>query len=63
MYSCHSILECYNLFFGVELSVRSSCFILLGTTSSSSSSSSSSSHSTGGKVSFFILSARKGNQF
>ena len=27
MYSCHSILECYNLFSGVRLSMRSFCFI------------------------------------
>ena len=27
MYSCHSILECYNLFSGVKLSIRSFCFI------------------------------------
>ena len=27
MYSCHSILECYNLFSGVKLSTRSFCFI------------------------------------
>ena len=29
MYSCHSILECYNLFFGVKLSIRSFCFIII----------------------------------
>ena len=29
MYSCHSILECYNLFSGVKLSTRSFCFICL----------------------------------
>ena len=28
MYSCHSILECYNLFSGVKLSIRSFCFII-----------------------------------
>ena len=28
VYSCHSILECYNLFSGVNLSIRSFCFIL-----------------------------------
>ena len=27
MYSCHSILERYNLFSGVKLSIRSCCFI------------------------------------
>ena len=27
MYSCYSILECYNLFSGVKLSTRSFCFI------------------------------------
>ena len=27
MYSCHSILECYNLVSGVKLSIRSFCFI------------------------------------
>ena len=27
MYSCHTILECYNLFSGVKLSIRSFCFI------------------------------------
>ena len=27
MYTCHSILECYNLFSGVKLSIRSFCFI------------------------------------
>ena len=26
-YSCYSILECYNLFSGVKLSIRSFCFI------------------------------------
>ena len=28
MYGCHSIRECYNLFSGVKLSIRSFCFIL-----------------------------------
>ena len=28
-YGCYSVLECYNLFFGVKLSTRSFCFILL----------------------------------
>ena len=28
MYSCHSIQECYNLFSGVKLSIRSFCFII-----------------------------------
>ena len=28
MYSGHSILECYNLFSGVKLSIRSSLFYL-----------------------------------
>ena len=28
MYSCHSILECYNLFSGVGLSMRSFSFII-----------------------------------
>ena len=27
MYSCHSVLERYNLFSGVKLSIRSFCFI------------------------------------
>ena len=27
VFSCHSILECYNLFSGVKLSMRSFCFI------------------------------------
>ena len=27
MYICYSILECYNLFSGVRLSIRSFCFI------------------------------------
>ena len=27
VYSCHSILECYNLFSGVKLSTRLFCFI------------------------------------
>ena len=27
MYCCHSIPECYNLFSGVKLSVRSFCVI------------------------------------
>ena len=27
MYSCYSILECYNMFSGVKLSKRSICFI------------------------------------
>ena len=27
MYSCHSVVECYNLFSGVKLSIRSFCFI------------------------------------
>ena len=26
MYSCHSMLECYNLFPEVKLSIRSFCF-------------------------------------
>ena len=26
VYSCYSILECYNLFSGVKLSIRSFCF-------------------------------------
>ena len=26
-YSCHSILECYNLFSGVRLCIRSFCFV------------------------------------
>ena len=30
MYCCHSILECYNLFSGVKLSIRSFCFICMG---------------------------------
>ena len=29
MYSCDSILECYNLFSGIKLSMRSFCFIYL----------------------------------
>ena len=29
MYCCHSILECYNLFSGVKLSIRSFCFVSL----------------------------------
>ena len=29
MYCCHSILECYNLFSGVKLSIISFCFIIL----------------------------------
>ena len=29
VYSCHSILECYNLFSGVKLSIRSPSFIRL----------------------------------
>ena len=29
MYSCHSILECYNLFSGVGLSMRPFCFIII----------------------------------
>ena len=29
MHSCHSILECYNLFSGVDLSIRSFGFIYL----------------------------------
>ena len=28
MYSSHSILECYDLFSGVKLSIRSFCFII-----------------------------------
>ena len=27
VYSCHSMLECYNLFSGVKLSIRSFCCI------------------------------------
>ena len=27
MYSCQSILECYNLFSGAKLSIRYFCFI------------------------------------
>ena len=27
MFSCYSILECYNLFSGLKYSIRSSCFI------------------------------------
>ena len=27
VHSCHSTLECYNLFSGVKLSMRSFCFI------------------------------------
>ena len=27
MYICHSILECYDLFSGVKLSIKSFCFI------------------------------------
>ena len=27
MYSCHSVLECSDLFSGVKLSIRSFCFI------------------------------------
>ena len=30
MYSCHSILECYNLLSEVKLSIRSFCFISTG---------------------------------
>ena len=30
MYSCYSILECYNLFSGVKLSIRWFCFIFAG---------------------------------
>ena len=30
MYSSRSILECYNLFSGVQLSTRSFCFITEG---------------------------------
>ena len=30
MYSCHSILECFNLFSRVKLSIRSFCFISQG---------------------------------
>ena len=29
MCSCHSILECYNLFSGVKLGVRSFCFAII----------------------------------
>ena len=29
MPGCYSILECYNLFSGVKLSIRSSCFIFV----------------------------------
>ena len=29
MKSCYSILECYNLFSGVKLSIRSFCFIVV----------------------------------
>ena len=29
MYGCHSILECYNLFSGVKLSIRSFCFVFV----------------------------------
>ena len=29
MYSCHSMLECCNLFSGVKLSIRSFCFIII----------------------------------
>ena len=28
MYSCHSVLGCYNLSSGVKLSIRSFCFII-----------------------------------
>ena len=28
MYSSHSVLECYNLFPGVKLSIRSFCFVV-----------------------------------
>ena len=27
MFSCYSVLACYNLFSGVKLSIRSGCFI------------------------------------
>ena len=27
MYSCHSVLECYNLFSGVKFNTRLFCFI------------------------------------
>ena len=27
--SCHSIVECFNLFSGVKLSIRSFCFIFI----------------------------------
>ena len=30
VYSCHSILDCYNLFSGVKLSMRSFCFTSVG---------------------------------
>ena len=29
MYSCHSILECYNPFSGVKLNMRSFSFIII----------------------------------
>ena len=29
MHCCHSILECYNLFSGVKLSIRSFCFTFM----------------------------------
>ena len=31
MYSCHSILECYNLFSGVKLNIRWLCFVSIET--------------------------------
>ena len=31
MYCCHSVLEYYNLFSGVKLSIRSFCFIFIAT--------------------------------